>query len=192
MDSRNRRAYTGRSGQRAVLAELLDRGCNAAIPEVDVGRDVFAFQDEEEGTTHVQVKTARSLRWVKDGSYSAQIEVPLGQLKVPDNPPLYYVFAMRVHERWADFLIIRRGRLNALRLEKDVGSAYTDKKTGKEYLKLTFLFTRDDVTCSGESFKEYRNAWTTLPPLRPAAPEGGPLPADGPGEPAQPPPPPQA
>ena len=37
MDPKNRGAYTGRSGQMAVIAELLNRGCNAAIPEVDVG-----------------------------------------------------------------------------------------------------------------------------------------------------------
>ncbi len=169
MDPKNRRAYTGRSGQRAVLAELLDRGCNGAIPEVDVGRDIFAFQDEEEGNTHIQVKTSRKPKSVKDdGSYSAQIDVPLAQLKLPDNPPLYYVFAMRVKARWEDFVIIRRDRLNALYLEKGIGSEYTDKKTSKEHLKLTFLFGKDEVMCSGESFKEYRNAWTILPPLRPA------------------------
>jgi hypothetical protein len=179
MDPKNRRAYTGRSGQRAVLAELLDRGCNAAIPEVDVGRDVFAFLDEEEGTTHIQVKTAGKPKAVKeDGSYTAQIDVPLAQLKLTDNPPLYYVFAMRLKERWEDFIIIRRDRLNTLRLEKDIGSEYTDKKTGKEYLKLTFLFSKDDLTCSGESFREYRNAWTLLPPLRPAAAQGKSLPAE--------------
>ena len=36
-----RDTYTGRSGQMAVMAELLFRRCNAAIPEVDVGTDVL-------------------------------------------------------------------------------------------------------------------------------------------------------
>ena len=42
------RTYTGRSGQMAVVAELLFQQCNAAVPEVDYGTDVFAFQDERE------------------------------------------------------------------------------------------------------------------------------------------------
>lgn len=167
MDPKNRRAYTGRSGQMAVMAELLDRGCNVAVPEVDVGRDLFAFLDEEEETTHIQVKTARKRTAVKDdGSYTAQIDVPLGQLRQPDEPPLYYAFAMRVKGRWADFIIIGRDSLNAVRVAKHIGNEYTDKKTDKQHLKLTFLFSKDEVTCSGESFQEYRNAWTILPPVR--------------------------
>lgn len=172
MDPKNRRAYTGRSGQLAVMAELLDRGCNVAVPEVDVGSDLFAFQDEREGTTHIQVKTARKPTAVKDdGSYTAQVDLPLGQLTRPDNPRLYYAFAMRVKGRWADFIIIARKALNSLRVAKVIGNKYTDKKTNKQYLKLTFLFSKNEVTCSGESFQEYRNAWTILPPLREDEPE---------------------
>jgi hypothetical protein len=176
MDPKHRRAYTGRSGQLAVMAELLDRGCNVAIPEVDVGRDLFAFQDEEEGVAHLQVKTAGKARALKaEGSYTAQIDVPLDQLEFPDRPALYYVFAMRLGKRWADFLVIRRSRLNALRLEKDLGTRYTDPKAHKAYLKFTFSFSTDGVTCGGESFQPYRNAWTSLPPLRPVGdPAGGP------------------
>jgi hypothetical protein len=55
--------YTGRSGQMAVMAELLFRLCNAAIPEVDAGTDVFAFQDEREEVARVQVKTAQGERY---------------------------------------------------------------------------------------------------------------------------------
>ena len=71
MNPRNRRAYTGRSGQMAVMAELLDLGCNVAIPEVDVGKDLFAFQDDEEGVTHIQVKTAGKAKpLAEEGTYS--------------------------------------------------------------------------------------------------------------------------
>ena len=42
MDPKNRRAYTGRSGQMAVMAELLDRGCNVAVPEVELPRHVIS------------------------------------------------------------------------------------------------------------------------------------------------------
>ena len=74
MDAKHRRTYTGRSGQMAVMAELLDRGCNVAVPEVDVGRDLFAFLDEDADVTHLQIKTAGKPKSVKaDGSYSAHL-----------------------------------------------------------------------------------------------------------------------
>jgi len=166
MDPKHRRTYTGRSGQMAVMAELLDRGCNVAIPEIDVGRDLFAFQDDEAAVTHIQVKTAGKPKAVKaDGSYSAQIDVPMDQLTLPDDPPLYYVFALRVRGKWADFIVIRRNRLNKLHMAKEIGNEYTDKKTGKKYLKLTFSVGTDYMICGGESFQDYRNAWFILPPL---------------------------
>src|SRR5438105_464257 len=116
MDPRNRRAYTGRSGQMAVMAELLDVGCNVAIPEVDVGRDLFAFQDEEEGVTHILVKTAGKAKLLaEEGSYSAQIDLPLDQLINTDSG-LYYVFAIRLRGKWMVFIVIERDRLNALRV----------------------------------------------------------------------------
>jgi hypothetical protein len=113
MNPKYRRAYAGRSGQMAVMAELLDLGCNVAIPEVDVGRDLFAFQDDEEGVTHIQVKTAGKAKALAEGaSYSAQIDVPLEQLK-STGPVLYYVFAIRLQNKWTAFIIIERSRLNA-------------------------------------------------------------------------------
>jgi hypothetical protein len=181
MDPKNRRAYTGRGGQMAVMAEPLDLGCNVAIPEVDVGRDLFAFQDEEEGVTHIQVKTAgKAKSLAAEGSYSAQIDVPLEQLKLT-GPALYYVFAIRLKGKWMAFIIIERDRLNALRTDKDIGSEYEDKRTKKLYLKLTFSFTPDTVTCSGEDFQDYRNAWSSLPPLRPKNVQMNLGPVDEPG-----------
>jgi hypothetical protein len=151
----------------AVMAELLDLGCNVTIPEVDVGRDLFAFQDDEEGVTHIQVKTAGKAKpLAENGSYSAQIDVPLEQLKIT-GPALYYIFAIRLQGKWTAFLIIERNRLNALRVEKDIGTEYEHPRTKKRYLKLTFSFSRDNVMCSGESFQQYRNAWNSLPPLQP-------------------------
>ncbi|MEZ4731127.1 MAG: hypothetical protein R3E79_28740 [Caldilineaceae bacterium] len=42
----SRRAlYIGRSGQMAAMAEFLYRGYNAAIPEVDIGDDIFVVKD---------------------------------------------------------------------------------------------------------------------------------------------------
>ncbi len=61
--------HLGRAGQLAVMAELLARGWNVAIPEVDIGDDVFVAQDDGARLTRVQLKTTaaearRDGRWV--------------------------------------------------------------------------------------------------------------------------------
>jgi len=47
------RVYTGHSGQLAVMAELLVRQVNAAVPHVDLGTDLFAFRDATEALCRV-------------------------------------------------------------------------------------------------------------------------------------------
>jgi hypothetical protein len=171
MDPKNRRAYTGRSGELAVMAELIDRGCNVAVPEVDVGKDLLAFQDDMAEITHIQVQTAGKASALRgEGRYSAQIDVPLDALEKRDVPPLHYVFAMRLGGRWADFIVSSRERLGALR--QGIGTEYIDTRTRKRFLKLKFSFAKEDVRCGGQSFQEYRNAWQSLPALRPAPPGG--------------------
>jgi hypothetical protein len=53
------RTYTGSSGQMFAVAELLFRECNAAVPIIDYGMDIFAFQDDGEGIPRLQVKTGQ-------------------------------------------------------------------------------------------------------------------------------------
>jgi hypothetical protein len=58
VETRSRRAFFGRSGHLAVMAELLHRRINVAIPEVDVGDDVFVVKGSDETVVRVQVKSA--------------------------------------------------------------------------------------------------------------------------------------
>ena len=69
--------FSGSSGQMAVMSELLHRKCNAAIPLVDVGTDVFAFRDDREEVARIQVKTARGQRYKNGKGYSARFGVPM-------------------------------------------------------------------------------------------------------------------
>jgi hypothetical protein len=155
------RTYVGRSGQLAVLAELLFRQCNAATPEVDFGTDVFAFQDESEEVARLQVKTAQAERYKRGEGYSAQFSISSKQLERPDRPPLYYVLAARLEGHFADFLVISRVRLCAYRY----GPVKFGTKDKEGNLVLTVQF-RDRVICSDADLTQFRNAWTTLPPLR--------------------------
>src|SRR5229473_323045 len=108
------RLYFGRSGQLAVMSEVLYRRRNAAIPEVDVGDDVFVVCDEEENVTRVQGKSANAT--LQQGGYFVQFSIPLSQLKQTDPEGFVYIFPVRWEGRWADFIVIHRITLNHLRV----------------------------------------------------------------------------
>jgi hypothetical protein len=158
-------SFTGRAAQLAVMAELLQLRCNAAIPEVDLGTDVFAFKDDREEVVRIQVKSCTVPHKYADGSgYSAKFALPMKQLSHPDDrPPLYYALAVLRDGQWVDFLVVSRASLwSYYNGEERFGSR---NKTNDD-LEITVEF-RDKVECSGQDLTDCRNAWKSLPPLRP-------------------------
>jgi hypothetical protein len=155
---------TGHSGQQAVMAELLFRRCNVARPEVDVGQDVFAFHDEREDVARIQVKTAQATAYKRQGGYSARFTITMKQLDRPDKPPLFYVLAVRLDNRWIDFVVISRTQLVEL-WNGDRPFGFDNLASGE--LELYVQFRPDSVRCGDVELREYRNAWGRLPPLRP-------------------------
>jgi hypothetical protein len=93
----------------AAMAEFLWRGWNVALPEVDVGEDIFVIKDEGGQLWRVQVKTATA-QLQRDG-YSAQFSVSLRQLETVRVPDLVYVFVVRRASSWRPFIIIDREAL---------------------------------------------------------------------------------
>jgi hypothetical protein len=168
--------FTGGSGQMAVIGELLHRKCNAAIPHVDVGTDVFAFRDDREEVARIQVKTA-SGKPHKDGrGYYAKFVIPITQLKRTKNPAFFYALAVRLEHGLGDFLVISRARLNELR-DQGCGS----ENGAADNLELYIRFRPDErthaansaelkVRCGDFDLSNYINAWDTLPPLKPLEP----------------------
>ena len=139
------------------MAEFHLRGWNVALPEVDVGDDVFVVKDEGGDLSRIQVKTATSR---PSGSfYAAQFAVGLTQLKTPRAPDLTYVFAIRHGFNWGPYLIIGR---DALRQEYELhrlGSA------SKEQLILRLVYEHDRVRCGKRDLNAFRNDWSRWPVL---------------------------
>jgi hypothetical protein len=157
-------SFSGRAAQLAVMAELLRLHCNTAIPEVDLGTDLFAFVDDREEIVRIQVKVCMVPHFYKDGSgYSAKFALPLKQLEQEDTPPIYYVLVVWGDECWLDFLVVSRARLQSYRLEE--GIRFGSHNKTNDDLEITVEF-RNLVTCSGRSLTDCRNAWQSLPPLR--------------------------
>lgn len=81
--SKRANLYLGRAGQMAIMAEFLDRGYNVAVPEVDVGDDIFVVRDSSGVYTRVQVKTSTA-RITRRGS-TALYSLRLSQLAQPNS-----------------------------------------------------------------------------------------------------------
>jgi hypothetical protein len=149
--------YVGKAGQLAAMAEFLLRGYNVAMPEVDVGDDIFVVEDRRGQLWRIQVKTAVGKK--RAYGYSGQFALSLSQLQHPKEPDLYYVFALRRADQW-DFLVIPRENLLREHQHQNVGSVSGGN------LILTLRFRENAVACSGRNFQRYRTNWQQWPHQR--------------------------
>jgi hypothetical protein len=152
--SKKQNLYTGRSGQMAVMAEFLRRGYNVAIPEIDVGEDIFVIRDADGDLSRIQVKAAIGKgQSVASGKFS----MPMAQLQKLHEPELYYVFTLHCNGMWREFVIIPRDKLERLQAADEIGNVTQNK------LVLYLSFTAQDVVCSGTSLQGYRGNWSLWP-----------------------------
>jgi hypothetical protein len=163
-ETRSRRAFFGRSGHLAVMAEFLHRRINVAIPEVDVGDDVFVVKGTDDTVTRVQVKAATAKE--QNDSFFALINIPFTQLSVPqDTPSLVYVFPIRYRDRWSDFIVIRRSTLFAIHND-GAGRPFVDD-TGNLQVQFRIVFRETTALCgpaAAADFQPFRDAWEPWPP----------------------------
>ena len=170
-------SFTGGSGQMAVIGELLYRECNAAIPHVDIGTDVFAFRDDRADVARIQVKTAPGKPYKGGRGYSAKFGVPMRQLERTDNPPLFYALVVRLESGRGGFVVISRAELHKL---WNQGCGFENSRSGN--LELLIQFRLNDqpegsgggqpqlqARCGTFDLTRYLNAWESLPPLKPLA-----------------------
>jgi hypothetical protein len=164
--------FSGASGQAAVIGELLHRKCNAAIPHVDVGTDVFAFRDDREEVARIQVKSAPGESYKKEPGYHARFGIPMKQLGRTDVPPLFYALAVRLDGGWGDFIVLSRAALNEL-WGRGCGKENNASGDLELYVQFRPEQKKEDgvaslkVTCGEFNLTEYVNAWESLPPLMP-------------------------
>lgn len=141
------------------MAEFLLRGYNVAIPEVDVGDDLFVVRDADGDLARVQVKTAMA-RGRATRSYAATFNLRFSQLAAPTEPELHYVFVVRDEAAWRDFVLIPRAELYAEHENHRLGT-----RNG-ERLIVALSATETDLVSSRRSLQRFRNAWTRWPLIR--------------------------
>lgn len=178
-DGRSSAAFSGGSGQMVVMGELLQRKCNAAVPHIDVGTDVFAFRDDREDVARIQVKTAVGRPYRNREGYSARFGIPMKQLKRNDAPPLFYALVVRLDNGWGSFIIISRARLQEFWA---AGLGSENERSGDLELHIQFRPGEQGgeagqgeavhagewrALCGAFDLTDFLNAWESLPPLKP-------------------------
>ncbi len=149
--------YLGKAGHLAIMSEFLMLGWNVAIPEVDIGDDIFVVQDDNGTLRRVQVKTSTSTS--RKDSFSGQFNVSVKSLQNISNIPVHYVFMVRHNDEWSKPVIIRQDYLlNHFENDK-VGSA------AKGNITFYFSFSKGKAECSGQDFSKYIKDYTDFPKI---------------------------
>jgi hypothetical protein len=156
--SKKSNLYIGRAGQLVVMAEFLMRGWNVAIPEVDIGDDLFIIKDEDGALSRIQVKTA-SAEERQDG-YSARHALRFTQLSQPSTPDITYIFVSRLRNHWKPFLIVPR---SVLYEEHDLYQVGSLTQNGLVTLYIRFSTNNGKVICSERDFSSYLDNWKFWP-----------------------------
>lgn len=154
--SRNK-LYVGKAGQYIAMSEFLIRGWNVAIPEVDVGDDIFVVRDETGVFVRVQVKTSNVVENTR--SYGVQFKLSYKQLEQTFSPDLIYFFVLRHNDGSNKFVIIKRDELLTRVQLDNVGSRFKDSLQ----LYLSIQKVNGIVTCSGRDFTQYVNNFQSFP-----------------------------
>ena len=139
--------YLGKAGHLAVMSEFLMLGWNVAIPEVDIGDDIFVVQDDDGTLRRVQVKTSNSTN--RKSGYSGQFSISMKNLRNITNIPVHYVFIVRHNEDWSKPVIIKQNYLIDYVENQNVGSKSNDN------VILYFSYEAEKVKFSSQDFTKY-------------------------------------
>lgn len=151
----NYHLYLGKAGHLAVMSEFLIRGWNVAIPEVDIGDDIFVVQDDNGTLRRVQVKTSTST--ARQNSFSAQFNIPLTQLRSIASILVHYVFVVRHNDQWTKPVIIRQDYLLDHFRNNNIGTEHNSN------LNIYFSYSTDKIECSGLDLTKYVSDFTDFP-----------------------------
>ena len=151
----NYHLYLGKAGHLTVMSEFLLRGWNVAIPEIDIGDDIFVVQDESGTLRRVQVKTSTSTN--RRNSFSGRFKIPLKQLRNLVEVPVHYAFIVRHLDSWTKPIIIRQDDLLNLFETDNIGSVHG------EMLNLYFSYFDEKIECSKIDLTQYVADFTDFP-----------------------------
>lgn len=149
--------YLGKAGHLNIMSEFLMLGWNVAIPEVDIGDDIFVVQDDNGTLRRVQVKASTST--IRNNGYSGQFSISVKNLRNVTNILVHYVFLVRHNEEWSKPVIVRQDYLLDHFSNNNVGSE------AKGNVIFYFSYTNGKVECSGQDFTRYIKDFADFPKI---------------------------
>jgi hypothetical protein len=158
--------YTAKAAHLAVMSELAWLGYNVAMPEIDIGDDIFAVNDASGNMWRIQVKYSATKSQKK--TVSGMFGCRKSQLEAPGTPELYYVFVFRVASKWR-FAVISRASLLTHHQTNGFGSAFFNKSAKADFInfRLTFNPQSNLLTYgAGKNRKDVSSLlekWTEIP-----------------------------
>lgn len=155
--------YLAKAGHLAVMSELAFLGYNVATPEIDIGDDVFAVNDETGALYRIQVKTATAVE--QRQSRRCQFSLRVDQMRRAQTPELHYVFVTRFDEQW-QYIVVSRAVLE--HLEGDGLGTIATAANARQTITIGITFHNDGRVMAGRTIdlsRYYRN-WATWPNRR--------------------------
>ena len=157
MSNLTKSLYLGKAGERYVMSEFLARGWNVAMPDVDIGDDIFVVGDNLGIFQRIQVKTAQAT--IRGTGYSAQFNLSIKSMQASVGENLHFVFVVRKDEQWADILIIKDKAL------QDFYETNVQNDVPKENFVLYFSFQEAAITCLKVDFTSFRRNFNDFPAI---------------------------
>jgi len=139
------------------MSEFLYRGWNVAVPEVDVGDDIFVVRDSDGNFKRVQVKTATGKATLKSG-IRAQFNINRNQLELQVNPMLVYAFLVWFRNKWELLALIRRDVLLDYFQNYSIGSL-----GGENQVVFTFSLVEEKLLCGKLDISRYLDDFSDFP-----------------------------
>lgn len=154
----NKQRYVGRATENLVVAELLYRGFNAQLLQVDEGIDVFALNIKNNELYLIQVKHS----FYEIPNKSGLISITVSSFEKNKRQNVYYIFVLERELNQREFLILpfirvdelmKNGSINRLEDSKQV--SFRVLHSGKED---AFIGKISEAT----NVSRYLNAWDIL------------------------------
>jgi hypothetical protein len=148
--------YVGKAGHLAAMSELALRGYNVAIPEIDVGDDVFVVNDRSGAMWRIQVKTAQAR--VQKKSLAFQFRLRENSIQAVQTPDLHFVFVLRTQDRWR-FVVLARAVLQNYVTASGLGTL------AGTYRQVNFTLAGNLLRGSKVTLSHHLEDWATWPRL---------------------------
>jgi hypothetical protein len=153
--SKKNNLYLGKAGQLVAMSEFLARGWNVAVPEVDIGDDIFVVRDETGEYSRVQVKTSTGT--FRKTGVAAQFNLPISQIAESSSPELIYIFLVRYDNIWLKPLVIHRKDLD------DYVQTIAKKSIENTRISLYFVWNDKNVNWGKFNLTQYVNNFSDFP-----------------------------